>query len=66
MCTGPLVEQLLAQRSAALTLAVEWEKEADSGWPNGNLMGYELHEITGEQNACRAHAAELREALGAE
>lgn len=26
-------------------------------------MGYELHEITGEQNACRAHAAEVREAF---
>lgn len=48
-----------------LALAAEWEQKASEGWPKDDLMGYELHEFNVEHRACRSHAAELREALGA-
>lgn len=58
------VDRLTAQRDAALALATEWEKEASADYSRQKLTGNEIWETVGEQSACRAHAAELREALG--
>lgn len=56
------VRALRAERDAALALAAEWEKEAKADLSRQKLTGNKIWEMHGEQ---RAHAAELREALGA-
>lgn len=57
---------LTAQRDAVLALVAEWEKEASADYSRQKLTGNEIWETVGEQSTCRTHAAELREALGAD